>query len=317
MIRPNWIKTNTDRFPKGEWFVEFFTKGEFHAHQIKKFINSYKTEFQTAVLVETHSFGKLLIIDRETQSSELDEFIYHQSLVLPAIIFHPNPRKFAILGGGEGATLREVLSYKKTESVVMVDIDYNILRFAKKYLHSWHKGSFNDKRVTLLSQDAKTFIENTKLKFDIIYSDLSSPIKGGPAYKLYTLEFYRTLKTKLNDGGIFVTQAGPGHILQLELHPAIYKTLSKVFKYVYSYLSFIPSYDMPWSYIIASDRKIEMNDTNIRLKFEMLKNKPKYLDHQNIKTIFTSIPYYFKDAIDKNRKIIRDTKPLFFSTSRY
>jgi spermidine synthase len=317
MIKPLWIKKDTERFPKGNWFVEFFTKGEFHAHQIKKFINSYKTEFQTVVLVETYSFGKVLIIDRETQSSELDEFIYHESLVLPAIIFHPDPKDFAILGGGEGATLREILSYKNTKHVVMADIDHNILKYARNYLESWHKGSFDDERTTLIAQDAKLFIENTKLKFDIIYSDLPSPIEGGPAYNLYTVEFYKVLKTKLKNDGIFAMQAGPGHILQMELHPAIYKTLSKVFKYVYSYISFIPSYDMPWSYIIASDKEIEINEEKIKEKFRMLKNKPKYLNEENIKTLFTNIPEYFKEAIRKNKKIIRKDAPIFFSTSRY
>jgi len=317
MIKPKWIKNDNQKFPKGDWFVEFFTRGEFHAHQIKKLINSHKTEFQTATLVETYSFGKVLIIDRETQSSEFDEFIYHESLVLPAIIFHPDPKKFAILGGGEGATLREILSYTGTKHIVMADIDHNILKYAKKYLYSWHKGSFDDERVTLLAQDAKLFIENTKLKFDIIYSDLPSPIEGGPAYNLYTIEFYKILKTKLNNDGIFAMQAGPAHILQMELHTALYRTLSKVFKHVYSYLSFIPSYDMPWSYIIATDKEIEINDKKIKNKLKNLKNKPKYLNEDNLKTLFLSIPEYFKNAIIKNKKIITKNNPIFFSTSRY
>ncbi|NLH39564.1 MAG: fused MFS/spermidine synthase [Elusimicrobia bacterium] len=318
MNKPKWIKTDKERFPKGDWFVEYFTKGEFHSHQIKRYIESYKTEFQTALLVETYSFGKVLILDRETQSSELDEFIYHEALVLPSILLHKNPETFAILGGGEGATLREILNYKKSKKAIMVDIDNNIIKFAKKYLTSWHKGSFEDNRSTLLIQDARKFIERTELRFDIIYSDLPSPIEGGPAYKLYTKEFYQILKTKLNNGGIFAMQAGPGHILQLNLHSALYNTLSKVFKNVVSYNFFIPSYDMPWSYLIASDSDIKSIDKqDIKKKINtMFSKKPKLIDEEVLSGIF-NIPLYIKNDIKNCKAIITEKKPVFFSTSRY
>ncbi|MGC8867938.1 MAG: fused MFS/spermidine synthase, partial [Elusimicrobiales bacterium] len=279
MVRPKWIKSDREKFPKGEWFVEFFTRGEFHSHQIKRCISSYKTEFQTATLVETYSFGKVLIIDRETQSSELDEFIYHESLVIPAILLSRKiPQTFAIMGGGEGATAREILNYRAAKKVVMVDIDHNIVRFAKKYLKEWHRGSFDDDRVIILIQDAKKFIENTNLSFDIIYSDLPSPIKGGPAYQLYTVEFYKKLKSKLTKNGILAIQAGPGHILQLELHIALYHTLKKVFNNVLSYVSFIPSYDMPWSYLLASDYDIRVDKKLVDIHSKNFVKKFRYID---------------------------------------
>lgn len=317
MIKPRWIKTSKERFPKGEWFVEFFTKGEFHAHQIKRIIGSYKTEFQTATLVETYSFGKVLVIDRETQSSELDEFIYHESLVVPAIMLSKQPpRVFAILGGGEGATAREILNYQLTQKVIMVDIDHNILKFARAYLSSWHKGSFDDDRLILLAQDAKKFIENTKVKFDIIYSDLPSPIEGGPAYQLYTIEFYKTLKQRLTKKGIFVTQAGPGHILHLQLHAALYHTLKKVFKNVLSYASYVPSYDLPWAYLIASDTDLTPSQSLIKKHLVNFKNGFRYIDPYKLESLLT-MPPYIKTVIEKNRKIISQKNPMFFSTSRY
>lgn len=317
MIKPKWIKSDNEKFPKGDWFVEFFTKGEFHAHQIKRYIASYKTEFQTATLVETHSFGKVLIIDRETQSSELDEFIYHESLVVPAILISRNiPKMFAILGGGEGATLREILNYKPTQKIIMADIDHNILKFARKYLYKWHEGSFDNEKLALLVQDAKKFIENTKIKFDIIYSDLPSPIEGGPAYQLYTIDFYKILKQKLNKYGILALQAGPAHILQLEMHCALYHTLKKVFKNVVSYTSYIPSYDMPWSYIIASDSDIKPQKEIIKKHSKNFIEKFKYIDTNNFESFF-NIPKYMKDEIEKNKIIITKDKPVFFSTSRY
>lgn len=314
-----WIRKNGSKMPRGNWFIEFFTRGEFHCHEIKEHLAHYKTEFQEATLIKTHTFGKVLVLDGETQSSEYDEFIYHEGLVLPALIAHPNPKKALILGGGEGATAREILKRKSIEKVIMADIDHNILDFARKHLDSWHRGAFEDPRMVLLCQDAKKCVENTKLKFDLVYSDLPSPIEGGPAFQLYTVEFYRKLKKIMNRGGIFAMQSGPGTPLQFELHPVIFNTLSRVFKYVGSYALFIPSYDMPWTYLLASDFDFRKSLEKIDLKKFVKKNfsgSIKVFDEKNIKGIFESMPFYLKEKIKKCNEVITAEKPMFFSTSR-
>lgn len=315
----NWIKKNDEKMPKGEWFIEFFTKGEFHCHQILSKIAYYKTQFQQATLIKTHTFGKVLILDGETQSSEYDEFIYHEGLVFPALLLHKNPQQVLIVGGGEGATARDILKRKSIKKVVMVDIDHNMLNFARKYLKTWHKGSFYNEKMVLLCQDAKKYIENTRLKFDLIYSDLPSPIEGGPAFSLYTIEFYRKMKKIMEKDAIFAMQSGPGTPLQFELHPAIFATLSKVFKYVRSYAFFIPSYDMPWTYLVASDFNFENELSSIDFNGKVRKEfteRPKILDSQNIACLFRSMPFYLKEKIKMYKKPITEGNPMFFSTSR-
>lgn len=314
-----WIRKNGSKMPDGNWFIEFFTKGEFHCHEVKKAIAHYKTEFQEATLIDTHTFGKVLVLDGETQSSEYDEFIYHEGLVFPTLMSHRAPQDALILGGGEGATAREILRCKTIKKVIMVDIDHNVLDFARRHLHSWHKGSFEDKRFTLLCQDAKKYVENTALSFDAIFSDLPSPIEGGPAFALYTLEFYKKLKTKLKKGGIFAMQSGPGTPLQFELHPVIFNTLKKVFKYVASYALFIPSYDMPWTFLMASDFDFHKSirdknfDVHVKNNFE---TSPRVFDSENIKGIFSSMPFYLREKIFKCKSVITKNNPVFFSTSR-
>ncbi len=237
---------------KRQWLKEWLTPHEQHCHEIKKVLVNKKTKFQNATILDTYSFGRCLILDGEMQSSQLDEFIYHEALVHPSFLTHPNPKTAVILGGGEGATLREILKYKSIEKVTMVDIDGEVVDFCKKYLKSWHQNSFADKRVELIVGDAKIFIEESPQKFDIILSDLPSPAEGGPATALYTLEFYKALRTKLNKDGIFVTQAGSGSLIQIELHSKLYRTLTKAFSMVRSYSHTIPSYDVPWSYLLCA-----------------------------------------------------------------
>ncbi len=317
----DWIKNSKSILPKGEWFVEFFTPGELHAHRALKVLETSSTPFQEAALIKTHTFGKVLVLDGETQSSQYDEAFYHESLVCPALLAHPAPKTALILGGGEGATARDILNDRGIERVVMADIDYNILRFAEKHLDTWHRGSFSDQRLSLLAQDAGKYVENTSLKFDLIYSDLPSPIEGGPAYALYTLEFYRRMKKIMAPGGVFAMQAGPGTPLQFELHPAIYNTLSRVFRFVGSYSSFIPAYDMPWTFLYCTDSpglapaglKAAALD---RAAAARLKRPLKYSDGLTITGAF-SLPRYYRDRIKASRAVITAARPMFFSTSQH
>ena len=105
------------------WFTERYTPHDVRSHQLKKVLVRSQTRFQKAVLADTYSFGRCLILNDEIQSAEKDEFIYHECLVQPAMALHPRPRDILILGGGEGATVREILRHPRVRRVTMVDID--------------------------------------------------------------------------------------------------------------------------------------------------------------------------------------------------
>eukprot|EP00879_Flechtneria_rotunda_P031647 GHRR01034594.1.p1 GENE.GHRR01034594.1~~GHRR01034594.1.p1 ORF type:complete len:119 (+),score=27.88 GHRR01034594.1:137-493(+) len=90
---------------------------------VKNVLYSGKSKYQEVDLIDVGPFGKTLFLDGKVQSSEVDEWVYHELLVHPAMLMHPNPKTVFICGGGEGATAREVLRHKSVEKVVMVDID--------------------------------------------------------------------------------------------------------------------------------------------------------------------------------------------------
>lgn len=72
------------------------------------------------------------------QSRRLGDHAYHEALVHPALITHPHPKRVAIIGGGDGATLREVLKHNTIESVVLVEIDPQMVDVARQYLPEWN-----------------------------------------------------------------------------------------------------------------------------------------------------------------------------------
>ncbi|KAK6119644.1 hypothetical protein DH2020_046610 [Rehmannia glutinosa] len=124
-----------------------------------------------------------------------------------------SPKSVFIMGGGEGSAAREALRHRSIEKVVMCDIDQEVVDFCKKHLTANHE-AFRNMKLDLVINDAKAELEERNEKFDIIVGDLADPVEGGPCYQLYTKSFYENiLKPKLNNNGIFVTQAGPAGVL--------------------------------------------------------------------------------------------------------
>ena len=155
-------------------------------------------------------------MDGKTQSTERDEHIYHESLVHPAMLSHPNPRTVFIGGGGEGGTLREALSHRSVERAVMIDLDREVVELCRTYLPRHHQGSFDDPRVELLHQDAREYLANSRETFDVMVMDLVDPLEGGTAYLLYTTEYYDIIKARLGPQGVMVTQSGPSGLLSYQ-----------------------------------------------------------------------------------------------------
>src|SRR5207245_9584036 len=111
------------------------------------------------------------------------------------------------LGGGEGATVREILRHPHIRRVTMVDIDGEVVEFCRKYLVRWHQGALDHVKMRLVIQDARRYVEQTKEKFDIIISDLPTPVKAkDPVAALYSLPFYRRVAQRLKTDGLLVAQ---------------------------------------------------------------------------------------------------------------
>lgn len=308
------MATLKNKISNSQWFKEWFTPHESHSHRIKRFIVRKQTAFQSAIVAESESFGKCLILDGEMQSSENDEFIYHEVLVHPGLMCHPNPENVLILGGGEGATVRELLKHKTVKKITMVDIDGEVIDFCKKYLHSWHQGAFDDKRCRLVVGDAKKFIETQNEKFDIIISDLPSPIEGGPAYQLYTIEFYHDLLKRLEKNGVFVMQAGSGNLLQIELHQVLFATLKQIFKNVRPCYAYVPSFDVPWAFLIASNScdpmQAQREEAESAIK-KRISGPLKFYDGIAHVGLF-HVPKYLRTLLSQEKRIITKDKPIFF-----
>ncbi len=238
------------------WFSEYHSSCDIYAHGITRILTHKRTPFQEMYVVESESYGKSLVLDSHWQSSVGDEFLYHESLVHPAMILHPSPRKVLILGGAEGATVREVLRWHSVEHVVMVDIDGDVVAACREYLPEMHQNCFDDPRVEVVIEDALTVVEATSENWDVIISDLTDPIEEGPAYKLFTQEFFQSLQRALSPQGYLVLQAGSIAPIEVEIHARTVRTLKSVFQSVRSYATYTPTYGVPLGLALASQVSI-------------------------------------------------------------
>jgi spermidine synthase len=272
-----------------------------------------KTSFQTLALVETIPHGRALFLDGKIQSGQADEFIYHECLVHPALVAHAGPRRVFIAGGGEGATLREVLRHRSVESVVMVDIDGEAVKACRTYLADVHQGAFDDPRVKLVYADARAELEMADAgSFDAIVVDVTDPLAGGPSYRIFTREFYALARSRLGSGGVISVQAESGDIGALEGHVAIVNTLRAVFSRAVGFRAHVPSFGESWGFAVASDSLLPSDLTPEAVDHVLAQRgcaSLRYYDGLTNRALFSPDRYY-RSALDRTTTVIDDDHPL-------
>jgi len=295
-----------------KWFFETTTPVEGHFHAIVRTLFMQTTPFQQMEILETASYGKCLVLDGRIQSSVSDDFIYHETLVHPAMVLHPRPETVLVIGGGEGATLREILRYPSVRHAVMVDIDPAVVEACRRHLPEMHGGAFDDPRTELRHEDARGYLETTRDRFDVAIVDLTEPLAEGPACLLFTREFYRLLAGRLTGEGAIALQAGMTKIGELPFYAAMARTLREAFPVVAPYQSFIPCFGTPWGFIVAAKsgdpRTLGPAVIDERVR-DRVRGELQFYDGQAHLHMF-NLPKFLRTVIASSTRVITDAEPL-------
>ncbi len=274
------------------------------------------TRWQHVQLLETAPFGRMLALDGKTQSSEADEWAYHEALVHPVMTAHSNPERVMVAGGGEGATIREVLRHKQVKEIVMVDLDREVVELCKTHLPNHHQGAFDDSRVSLLYEDALAYLEQRATPFDVIIIDVPDPLEGGPAYLLYTVEFYQLVRSRLGPGGLMVAQSGPTSPTNVhEVFTAVAHTMREAFDHVSGCQVNVPSFGTMWGFIacggadapVVADLPPAEVDARLAARIE---SPLRFYDGVAHRGIF-SLPKYIRDSAAADTRTITRDNPLY------
>ena len=191
---------------KHQWIEETLHPSWQQCFNTEHTLCDIQTAYQHLVIFKNDWFGNVMMLDGNIQTTEKDEFIYHEMMTHVPLMAHSNPKKVLVIGAGDGGIIREVLRHPNVEKVVMVEIDEIVVEMSKKYFPNHSQGAFNDPRVTLIIDDAAAFLKRTNDRFDVILTDSTDPT--GPGEHLFTEEFYQNCKNHLEKDGILVTQSG-------------------------------------------------------------------------------------------------------------
>ncbi len=233
------------------WLYEKQTPNLSLGIRVKETIYRGRSGYQDILLVESFEYGRVLFLDGTFQTTEKDEFIYHEMITHVGLCCQPKPENVLIIGGGDGGTLREVLKHKCIKKATLVEIDEKVVEVSKRYL-PFYESFKNDKRFEIVTGDGIEYVRSRKGVYDLIIVDSTDPV--GPAKGLFTERFYQDCFDALTDTGIIVAQSESPY-LHLELIREISWVLRKIFPIYGLYLAPIPTYPSGlWSFSAGSKR---------------------------------------------------------------
>ena len=213
-------------------------------------LQTIESPYQRVEVYDTPQFGKLFRLDGRLMTSEKEEFFYHECMTHPALLAHPNPQSVLVVGGGDGGSSEEIFKHPSVRRVVMAELDAAVIEVAREHLGQVHRGALDDPRLEIRIGDGFEYVKHAAEKFDLIVLDLTDP--DTPACHLYSEEFFRLCRERLNPGGMMTLHLGtPVYAPETVRRNAA--SLRKVFKQVHPLALFIPLYGSLWCLGIASD----------------------------------------------------------------
>jgi spermidine synthase len=255
-----------------------------------------KTGHQHLMIFHNARLGRVMTLDGVVQTTEADEFIYHEMMAHVPIFAHGNAKRVLIIGGGDGGMLREVARHQGVEQITMVEIDQAVVDMAKEYLPNHSAGAFDDERLDLVIADGMDFVRETDQRFDVIISDSTDPI--GPGEVLFTDNFYAQCKRILNEGGVMATQNGvPFH--QLDEVKNTHVRMGAQFSDMTFYSAAVPTYyggimTFAWG---SDDSGLRRQSVDvIRQRYDAAAIKTRYYN-PDIHVASFALPQYIVEAL--------------------
>ncbi|MDR1620809.1 MAG: polyamine aminopropyltransferase [Synergistaceae bacterium] len=231
------------------WLTEEQTDGMRLSLRVVQTLYQKKTAYQDLLIVDTAEYGRALVLDGAIQLTERDEFCYSEMMAHVPLCSHPDPKRVLIVGGGDGAILREVLRHPNVELCTLIDIDREVIEASKKYLPSV-SCELENVRADVRCMDALTYLETTGDRFDVAIVDSTDPVEF--AAGLFQAPFYADIKRILNPGGV-LTELTESPFADTELMRQAICEMRKVFPIVRMYWGAVPTYPTGmWTYGAAS-----------------------------------------------------------------
>ena len=243
----------------GTWYCDGWDPNLKILHRIRATLFDGASAFQRVQVLDTHGFGRMLVIDGLPQAAETDEGVYARAFTWPPLLaraFGQAARaRVLITGGGDGHVAREALRFTGVARVVVCDIDPLVTQVTRELMPFMWGGAATDTRLEVRHEDALTYLANLAPgSFDVVISDITDPSGEGTAsHHLYSDDYVQRIKRVLTPGGICAAQAQELSVRDASDHLRIRKLLGRAFAHLRFAAAYVPSFGYPEGFVYASD----------------------------------------------------------------
>lgn len=279
-------------------YTENLYDGYGQSFEIDEVLFEQQTDSWHLIIFRNRFFGTVMALDGIIQTTEKDEFVYHEMLTHVPLFAHGNAKNVLIIGGGDGGILREVLKHPEVEQVTQVEIDQAVIDMCKEYLPGHSAGAFDDPRANIVIADGMDFVQQSGEKYDVIISDCTDPV--GPGEVLFSSDFYQGCKQRLNEGGVFVAQNGVAY-MQVDEVVTTRRRLSPYFSDQTFYAAAVPTYVggvMTLAWGSDDDRLRQQSLDVLQARFAASGMKTRYYNPALHAGAF-ALPQFVLDALDE------------------
>ena len=255
------------------WFKDRYSPHTVLDIKIKKTLFKGASAYQNIEILESHDFGRMLVLDEIVNVTEKDEFIYHEMMVHVPLFTHPNPKTVLVIGGGDGGIVRELSKHPQIKRIDLVEIDSMVVEKCKRFLPRLSVG-FKDSRLKVYYDDGSQFLKNKENFYDIIIVDSPDPIGAGRS--LFQKQFYYYCLGALKKDGLLTAQSEtPTFKKEFKIMKSMHKKLNGIFPIVKIFTAYVPSYAPGiWCFVFCSKKYDPLLDfQNKRYKRLALKNR--------------------------------------------
>ena len=231
------------------WLTEYSTDNLKLSLRVKDMLHQEQTPYQELLIADTNEYGRVLMLDGAYQLTEKDEFTYSEMMVHVPLCAHRNPGNVLIIGGGDGAIMREVLKHDCVRKCTLIDIDERVIENSKKFL-PFAGCSFSDSRADVKCMDAMKYIHETSERYDVVIIDSTDPVDF--AAGLFQSGFYADVKAVMTPHAM-LSELTESPFTDSDIMTQAIREMRKVFPVVKMYWGVVPTYPSGmWTYGLAS-----------------------------------------------------------------
>ena len=238
----------------GTWYCDGWEPNLKILHRVRATLFDAMSAYQRIQVVDTHEFGRMLVIDGLPQAAERDEGVYARAITWSALLARPDARVL-ITGGGDGHVAREALRFPEVRRVVVCDIDPLVTKVTREQMPFLWGDAMQDRRLEVRHEDALAYLEAlAPASFDVIISDITDPSgEDAASHHLYSVDYVRRIARALAAGGVSVAQAQELSVRDAGHHRHLRALFGGAFAHIRSAAVYVPSFGYPEGFVYASD----------------------------------------------------------------